>query len=174
MGMDVYGRNPKTNENSVKPKDINFHESTEEQRDNYYATIEKYEKENPGQYFRANVWSWRPIHELICRFSDEHFTETGKILIEEPVLVNMGMNDGEGPETDWQCQELARRFQVWMEHNANGATLESDCRVEVNTGRFVKVEEEPDTPTVSAYGVDDEHLKEFVTFLENCGGFQVH
>ena len=43
-------------------------------------------------------------------------------------------------------------------------------------GRFVSLEqaaENPDLEIKSPYAVDDDHLKEWIEFLRNCGGFKV-
>jgi hypothetical protein len=176
MGMDIYGINPKINENSVKPDVINYNEANDEERSSYFEATNKYEKENPGVYFRANVWSWRPIHMLICTIADSYLKKNGKILIEDPVLEGMGMNNGDGPEEDWICQELATGFNIWLEHNASGLELDLGCRVEKAAsemgGHSFTKSDDPST-TKSAHSVEDEHLKEFVSFLQNCGGFQV-
>jgi hypothetical protein len=151
MGMDISGMNPKSED---------------------------------GVYFRANGWSWRPLLSLIYQFCEDYIEEKTeddltfdmgsiKPLIEDGVLQSMSCNDGEGPKDDSTCQELAERFNNWLEHNAKGCVMESDCRVEAGTGRFVNQDDEPDVITESAYSIEDEHIKEFVKFLENCGGFQV-
>ena len=176
MGMDVFGRNPKIKENSVRPEPINYQESTEEERDAYFEATHRYETDNPGVYFRANIWSWRPIHLLICEFCDDYLKETGKILIEDPVLAGMGMNQGDGPEEDWICQELVKRFNNWLEHNAHGLEIDLGCRVEKSvdgSGGHAFTESNDPATTMSAHSVDDEHIKEFVKFLETCGGFSV-
>ena len=169
MGMDVYGKNPVINPKSIKPPQINYVEASDEERKSYFDASGKYESENPGIYFRANVWSWRPIHSLICKFCDEHLEETGKILIEEPVLISMGMNEGSGAEEEWQCKELAKRFDKWMEHNVNGVSS-SVALASTPEGMVVSALGGGETPS---YSTNDEHLKEFVRFLENCGGFEV-
>ena len=170
MGMDVYGIDPVINAKSVKPPQINFMEASEDERMSYFDANAKYESENPGIYFRANVWSWRPLHMLIIQFCQDYLKETGQILIEDPVLESMGMNDGDGPQEEWQCKELAKRFDVWLEHNAKGHTVDLGMRVEAG-GKFTD-SKDPET-TFSAHSIHDEHIKEFVKFLENCGGFQV-
>ena len=98
MGMDVFGINPVINPKSVKPPQINFMLASDDERKSYFDANEKYESENPGIYFRANVWSWRPLHMLIIQFCQDYLKETGEILIEDPVLESMGMNDGDGPQ----------------------------------------------------------------------------
>jgi len=127
-----------------------------------------------GSYFRANVWSWRPIHELVCYFCEKYEAKYGKELIDHETLHYMGSNDGKGPGAE-ACEILANMFESWMEHNASGHTIDLGMRVEKATtcgGHSFTDDTDPDT-TMSAHSVDDEHLKEFVEFLRTCGGFQV-
>jgi len=125
-----------------------------------------------GVYFRANVWSWRPIHELICKL--------GSDLMTDDILIGISGNDGKGPDSPEVCQKLADRLAIWLEHNVNGYSLDIGCHVltEVNERghQSFATREQAMDPTVdseSAHRVCDKHLQEFVTFLYNCGGFQV-
>ena len=68
--MDVYGLNPKIKEGSVKPKDIDFGKATKEEREKYWEKQNKYQEENVGVYFRANVWCWRPIWNYVYDTTD--------------------------------------------------------------------------------------------------------
>lgn len=176
MGMDVFGIKPKIKEGSFKPDHIDWSSSTEEEKDKYMSDLNNYYKDNPGVYFRANVWSWRPIHDLICTFSDNHQTETGEPLFTERELVSMGMNEGAGAKTQQTCNELARRFDIWLEHNASGRSLDLGMEIISGSGQFASKEdiENPDVKTESAYRTSDSHIKEFVEFLRGCGGFEVH
>lgn len=120
-----------------------------------------------GKYFRANVWSWRPIYELVCDLCSD--------LLDEKTLRLMAFNDGAGPKDQATCTAMAGRFEQWMEHHADGHELDSDLRV-TEDGRIVRDEElaeNPDLETRSPYGVSDEHLKQWVEFLRHCGGFEV-
>lgn len=121
-----------------------------------------------GKYFRANIWSWRPIHHLCCELCSD--------LLDEETLTAMNFNEGAGPTDQAICTQMANRFDLWMEHNASGQTLESEDLRITNEGRFVgeeELEENPDLETESPYEVDDEHLKQWVEFLRHCGGFQI-
>jgi hypothetical protein len=134
MGMDVYGRKPRS---------------------------------KPGEYFQANVWSWRPIHALIVELCSD--------LLDEDIIESLGYNDGAGPNDQTTCTEMARRFEVWMEQHTEGHKLDLGLRV-TKEGRFVTEEELAATPemeTDSPYEVCDDHLKEWIEFLRNCGGFEV-
>ena len=73
MGMDVHGLNPKENKNIddfpvMKRFDrMDFKEKwktldkDEALRNEYWREKDKWEKDNPGIYFRNNVWWWRPL-----------------------------------------------------------------------------------------------------------------
>ena len=69
-----------------------------------------------GEYFRANVWSWHPIHTLI--------TELCSDLLDEEMIESMGFNVGAGPSDQDTCTEMASRFDRWMEHHVNGLDIE--------------------------------------------------
>lgn len=131
MGMDVYGREPKS---------------------------------EAGKYFRANVWSWRPIHSLMAELCSD--------VLDEDLLRQMAFNDGEGPMDQATCDVIAERFNGWLEHNADGVILE-DAVMRVNEGGCFINNPNPGEGR-SAYSARDEHLKEWVAFLRDCGGFQVH
>ena len=125
-----------------------------------------------GVYFRANIWSWRPIHELIWKLGED--------LIDEETLIGMGCNDGMGPESGEVCEILADRFVIWLEHHIEGYSLDVGCHImskenENGMHSFATSDQaaDPTIETKSAHNVCDEHLQEFVIFLRNCGGFQV-
>lgn len=120
-----------------------------------------------GRYFRANIWSWRPIHALCF--------ELGSDLLDDETLARMAVNVGAGPTDQETCTQLAERFDQWLEHHAGGHQVDLGLRVTAD-GRFVSPEElarQPDLETVSPYRVDDEHLREWVGFLRHCGGLEV-
>ncbi len=120
-----------------------------------------------GKYFRANVWSWHPIHALIGELCED--------LLDAELLDKLAFNDGAGPTDQETCTEMANRFEQWMEHHTEGHGLESSLRV-TPEGRFVppeELEKNPDLETKSPYEVSDEHLKEWIEFLRHCGGFEV-
>lgn len=126
-----------------------------------------------GEYFRANVWSWRPIYQLIY--------DHGSDLFDTKILEGMSSNDGFGPTSVNKCRQLADRLTIWLEHNTKGFSLDEGTYVVIRNAddeyhSFATVDEinDPHINTVSAYRVEDEHLKVFVNFLYNCGGFQVY
>ena len=79
MGYDLYGISPQ--ENTEFPK--RYHEIMKEYGDGegflnwkknipdeikeeYWEIKDQYQKDNPGEYFRNNVWFWRPIWVFVC------------------------------------------------------------------------------------------------------------
>jgi len=120
-----------------------------------------------GEYFRANVWSWHPIHTLCIELCSD--------ILDEQMLESMAFNDGAGPEDQQTCTAMAIRFDNWLEHHASGIEIESDLQM-TGDGRLLSSEEvaaNPDLETESPYSTDDDHIKEWVEFLRHCGGFQV-
>ena len=62
MGFDIYGLDP--NLKSQRPT-IDWDKATDDDKDAYFKALNKFEEENPGYYFRNNVWWWRPLANLI-------------------------------------------------------------------------------------------------------------
>lgn len=121
-----------------------------------------------GKYFRANVWSWRPIHALIIELCSD--------LLDDKTLEELAYNDGAGPADQETCTEIATRFELWMEHHVHGLELDIPGTRIKEDGTFVTEEElteNPEMETKTPYGVEDEHLKEWIEFLRHCGGFEV-
>ena len=61
MGFDVYGLEPKINTAEPEILNKNWSEFSEEEQELYWKEKNKFEKENPGIYFRNSVWWWRPL-----------------------------------------------------------------------------------------------------------------
>lgn len=120
-----------------------------------------------GRYFRANIWSWRPIHALIIELCPE--------LFDEQTMARLGINVGAGATDQATCTIMADRFDQWLEQNVNGHMIDLGLRV-TTEGRFVNEQEQAtdsSLETVSPYQTSDQHLREWVEFLRHCGGFEV-
>jgi len=73
MGFDLYGLNPKL---KGKKPIINWEaKPTQEEKDEYFKAIAKFETENVGYYFRNNVWWWRPLAQYVLVLMSNDFTE---------------------------------------------------------------------------------------------------
>lgn len=116
-----------------------------------------------GEYFRASVWAWHPIHALIVELCSD--------LLGEKLLRKLAFNDGAGPKDQKTCTEMANRFEAWMERHTEGHGVESELRA-TKEGRFV-TEGETEQETFSPFQVSDDDLKKWIEFLRHCGGFRV-
>jgi len=188
MGVDISGRNPIVR--SPKPE-INWETATEEQKSIYFKESDAWETENPGDYFRANWWSWRPIVMLIDMVNEQ-----------KDLGIDMnyyGSNDGAGLEDQDSCNDLADALQEIIDGNPNLA--EEDDRIHLVMGSWVDLEgrfvssekleafedQLPEPGTImyssfigpdgtilqSAHSTSRWHLEKFIAFLRECGGFEI-
>jgi predicted nucleotidyltransferase len=69
MGFDLYGMNPYNPNKAVKPKMDWNKSTTEEERSEHFKKLGEYEKEVVGDYFRNNVWWWRPLANYVIVYT---------------------------------------------------------------------------------------------------------
>jgi hypothetical protein len=119
-----------------------------------------------GEYFRANIWSWRPIYSLVLQLCED--------LLDDETLRLMAQNDGAGPSDAATCNKMADRFEQWLKTNRDGHTVYVEREAAYESGVLSALEGLGATvandPT---YDVSAEHLAEWVLFLRHCGGFEV-
>lgn len=149
-----------------------------------------YGKNEPA-YFRANLWGWRPIHGISAMAIDKYNLELS--------TNGWGNNDGCGLETDEECNTLATAITRMITESDELFSGDDDviylclgmwC---TNSGEFVPDEEVEElnnkytkgsiikSPIVTSKGTlvypshstSIERVKEWVNFLETCGGFQI-
>ena len=160
MGVDISGRKPKT---------------------------------DAGDYFCSNWWGWRPILAL-----SESAMLKAKLDYDTSYW---GSNDGKGLGTQKQCDKLADAIELLISETYNEFLMEDDDRIyicmgswcEAGTGRFIPSEftqslneqyewgdilygpvvAENGTMVESSYSTSLGRLKEWITFLRNCGGFSI-
>jgi hypothetical protein len=133
MGMDVYGRAPKS---------------------------------DAGEYFRANVWSWRPIHELI---------EKTRVLPPEMVY-EMSFNDGAGPNNTQAlllADALEEMTKKMDDDNTFMLTSEIDGPVAAILSQFQEQGMQIVSPRGPVYQAEVSHVREFIEFCRESGGFEV-
>ena len=65
MGFDVYGKAPQLV--SERP-DIDWEKDpSDQERDKFFKDLEQFEQDNPGYYFRNNVWWWTSAYQSYSR-----------------------------------------------------------------------------------------------------------
>ena len=198
MGMDITGKNPKIK--GEKPADIDWWNSTQEEKDAYMNAKNQFETENPGVYFRANLWSWRPIAEVI-----NYCNDVMGLNLPEAFLHGMHFNSGAGLETQEECDKLADaidamiigKFDSWKyigvnykmyarkvvspegkifeENLYNNPELIQELEQHLGDDIFVKDGEFEYNGInyMTSHATELGHLEDFVTFLRECGGFEI-
>jgi trans-aconitate methyltransferase len=123
-------------------------------------------KSEAGAYFRANIWSWRPIHELI---------EQSNVLPQK-MVEDMSFNDGAGPG-EQQALLLAAALESMLEgmddDNEFMLSSEIDGPVAAILSHFKEQGIEIVSPRGPVYSATVDHVREFVTFCRESGGFEV-
>ena len=102
MGVDITGKNPIIR--SPKPEYPNWNTATQEEKDTYFEVSNKWEKENPGDYFRSNWWGWRPIVMLVEFAAYKYDLDID--------LEYWGSNDGAGLDNQEDCNKLADALEM--------------------------------------------------------------
>lgn len=165
MGMDVYGKAPANKK---------------------------------GEYFRANVWWWRPLWTYV---EDEHPYYAAKVS-------GAHFNEGDGLDgvdaknlgeaiqraiDDGRVKGYVDRFNKEKDIIRDNVADWEECELCSGTGHRDTFPDEMDAATRTAlaqkcngckgegkkepfllwYGMDEEIVQEFATFLKNCGGFEI-
>ena len=155
MGMDVYGLNPQLNEGSERPEQPDFSNLTEEEKRQYFDSVEKFERENPGYYFRANIWWWRPLWQYVVEVTDD-------VLTEEDIVRGMYNEGYEYPpeKTDALVTKL-------------GKAIEDNHHHQWDRDYKKAIAELDDEAFEKNYPFDPEVVEDFYKFLKQSGGFMI-
>ena len=198
MGFDLHGLNPKRN--TAKPEVLTEYKTDEgwtdfvkleEQglKDKYFKEDDKWNDENPGEYFRNNVWWWRPLWAFVSVVCNDILTEEDKERGE--------YNDGH-EISESKANVIASRLQLYIDNGdaerwgeERQATLDAEpdeeCNICEGTGNR---QEPPETgagymkcngcegkgtkrPWDTNYPFDIDNVKEFAKFAAQSGGFNI-
>ena len=188
MGMDVNGLNPRLK--GVEPKyPDNYNKLSEEEQRAYWSERDDFLENNPGLYFRANLWGWRPIAELCIHAIENSGLDFGDI--------SWHYNDGDGLKNQEDCDLLANALEYMLEEDDNIVEdhnliyFNSGMWIKMGSSKFVKeskcdelnsmkprilftsvVDDNGDVYTPS-HSINYGRIKTFITFLRNCGGFEI-
>ena len=194
MGMDIYGLNPKLN--GIKPEfPDNWSELSDKAKKYYWELDAEFKADNPGHYFRANIWSWRPILMACFAAKELHNLDLNADLHE------WSFNNGAGLKTQEECNILAKALEdlvegfefakvkhfgynlsgSWNKESLNGYTHVNNPKI-TKTLNIMYPEETLVTNMPEIEGITYfpshvttiEHLKEFVHFLKHCKGFEIY
>ena len=206
MGFDVHGLNPQLNtplpQIMIQARDddgwVKWENMTENDKTRYFDAKEKHDKENPGIYFRNNVWWWRPLWSFICSHCSD-------ILSEEQMSLGCS-NDGvkiyktkakqlaarirkidkqgliQHYEDDWEkerkeASDFNKKVKATMDKFQKAMVLkygEGIVPADYNEKDKKKWDEIYDTKIFSAnYPFDRKNVLEFGVFCDESGGFEI-
>ena len=198
MGFDLHGLNPKRN--TAKPEILTEYVDKEgwtdfvkleEQglKDKYFKEDNKWEDENPGHYFRNNVWWWRPLWSFISVVCHDILTEED--------IERGEYNDGHEID-EKKAKVISERLQLYIDNGdaerwgkERQELLDSQEDVECNICEGTGKRQEPPVtgagnmkcngcegkgtrrPFNTNYPFDIENVKEFAKFAAQSGGFNI-
>tara|TARA_R100000654_G_scaffold4436_2_gene13149 strand:- start:2904 stop:3509 length:606 start_codon:yes stop_codon:yes gene_type:complete len=201
MGFDLHGLKPQ--ENTKKPEILIKHQSgwqieDEATQKEWYNAYEEWELENPGVYFRNNVWWWRPLWHYVCiachgilsgkdiangQFNGGHRISKTKSL---RIAAKLRARIKSGDVVDYYDRHQ-KEYNEAKEHNKKIQILIDALheRVKEQYGDIVPRDyPEPhktDWDNLQAqkkweasYPFDINNVKEFAEFCEQSGGFEIY
>ena len=153
MGFDVYGLKPKINKE--KPDVLDKYQDEngwarwdlmdDNDRDVYFKAQDKYHSDNPGIYYRSNVWWWRTLWSYTCDVCHDILTKNE--------MDSGQWNDG---------HKISKTKTIKM------AKAMKECE----TNGFLN-EFESNVPKESQYPFSVDAAIEFRKFLEQSGGIEI-
>jgi hypothetical protein len=162
MGFDLSGMNPKIHKHESEYKYFKedsdlWKDENAERRKKYFQDMERYHEDNPGVYFRNNVWWWRPLWSFVCNncdFMTEEQFEAGSF------------NDGK--EID---QETAAKIGTQLEILlADGTVDKWEERIRKENKELEKSDDK-EKRFFSSYPFSRENVENFAKFCLESGGF---
>ena len=196
MGFDIYGLAPKL---KGKQPTIDWEKATNEDKDNYFQNKQKWEDENPGSYFRNNVWWWRPLADLILDKCSDLITHEQA----NEIHINSGRKFSKGTSIaianrlqslidsgfiEEHQKEIDARIKIAKTHNAKIEKKLEDLKQKVEklrpnqnlapvnypypyNKRWEEIHQQKDWG--SSYPFSKENIIEFITFSRASGGFEI-
>jgi len=153
MGFDVYGLKPKINKEKPKTLDdyqdkdgfAKWDKMDDKDRDIYFKLQDKYHSDNPGVYFRSNVWWWRTLWDYTCDVCHDILTRDE--------MASGQFNDG---------NKISK----------TKATKMAKAMKDAETNGFLN-EYESNVPKETSYPFSVDVAIEFRKFLEESGGIEI-
>jgi len=208
MGFDLYGENPKVVKGFSDKKSERYEElanmsySDREKlglNDEYWELQTEWENNNPGSYFRNNVWWWRPLWSFTCEHCDDILTEddmnagcyNDNYIITEDKAVAIAERLYEAlkqPETQeyldnhMKAMEKAKKHNEMIEQEKKAL---DEIAVEMTGNKDIapidypkdlkkKFDELMDKRDwASSYPINRENIESFARFAEQSGGFSI-
>ena len=114
-----------------------------------------------GEYFRNNVWWWRPLWMFVCGTCED-------ILSEKDVEAGH-FNDGHKISKS-KCNKIVKRLQELMD---DGTIAEYAARYEKDRKEQSEKSNKDEDRLLTSYPFSKENVQEFIKFLKNSGGMKI-
>jgi len=211
MGYDIYGLSPKINKDY--PEKYNkimkqygdgkgwlkwSEDIPQEVKDEYFELKDVYETDNPGAYFRNNVWFWRPLWNFVVEACEDYMTvdeidggysNSGHQIEKETAIyiakkLSEKLADGtvDTLEREWELKR-AKAEAHNKEVRAEMDKISKECKSKHGNDLVPANYPEPyNTQWQKAYAKENwdasypfskENIKDFATFCMQSGGFQI-
>jgi|TARA_R110001583_G_scaffold129609_4_gene281409 DnaJ-class molecular chaperone len=176
MGMDVYGLNPTTKAPS-RPEHDDY------DSEDWKAYFDG--QNEAGQYFRNNVWFWRPLWDYVSTACSDYITEedleyghsnSGHIIGAEQckAIANVlatKLLDGSVKEYMEERQKALDALPLDKCQHCEGTGERDDIHVQ---GTCNACHGEGEVKNFNThYPFTIENVREFQIFAKNCGGFEI-
>ena len=214
MGYDIYGISPTINRDY--PERYNKimkqygdgqgwlklgEDIPQEVKDEYFEIKDVYETDNPGAYFRNNVWFWRPLWQFVVETCEDYMTvdeidsgnsNSGHRISEETALyiakqLSEKIADGtvDKREREWELKrEKAKAHNKEVRAEMDRITKECKDKFPIHADKLVPANypEPYNTQWQEAYSKENwdasypfskENIKDFATFCMQSGGFEI-
>ena len=167
MGFDLYGKNP-TNPEGHQPPSFDWSRTDidDSEKKAYFEALEEYQKKVKGDYFRANVWYWRPLWDYVCHVCDDILTEKD--------WESGHYNDGHTISEE-KAVQIGKRLNEQIESGRAEAYVKAheQERNEAEEGnKGLKVGDEGYN-WAESYPLDLENIQRFAVFCSESGGFTI-
>ena len=166
MGMDVHGLNPvirKEPTSEILKED--WTKLSEDDLGKYFEAKQQQEEDNPGIYFRNNVWWWRPLWDYVWKLCGDDDCVEAFDFAADRVITREQYEEGHqnsGAEISaHQAELIALRLNQAI---ADGGAEEH---------MHLHNAEQDSNDEKWSYPFDTENVKAFADFCKESGGFEI-
>ena len=164
MGMDVHGLNPvirKEPTSEILEKD--WTKLSEDNLGKYFEAKQQHEEDNPGIYFRNNVWWWRPLWDYVWKLCGECDEDNSFALAADRIITQEQYEKGH-----------ANSGAEINAHQAELIALRLNHAIKMGWVKEYKEQYDVDTADDEfEYPFDVDNVKAFANFCKDSGGFQI-
>ena len=170
----------------------------DETKNKYFELKDQFQEENPGEYFRNNVWFWRPLWSFVCDNCSDFLTEKdmdkgnyndcAKISKTKAVKIAKRLSKliADGTVNELHRINALMRAQAKIHNDevkAEMARITKECQdkhgkdlVPANFPKPYKSQWEKAYAKENwsaSYPFDEDNIKDFAIFCQQSGGFKI-